>query len=157
MTIQVGEMAPKISLPAVGGKTISLDDYLGKQVVVLYFYPKDMTPGCTQEACDFRDRSEELRQMGAVVLGLSPDSVKSHEKFIHEKTLNFPLLADEDHQVCEAYGVWTEKTNYGKHYMGVERSTFLIGKDGRIARAWRKVKVPNHVQEVIEAVKAISV
>jgi peroxiredoxin Q/BCP len=152
MAIQVGAMAPGFSLPAVGDKTISLDDYLGKPVVV-YFYPKDSTPGCTREACDFRDSSQELQNVGAVVLGISPDSVKSHEKFIQAQGLNFPLLADEDHAVCEAYGVWTEKINYGKKYMGVERSTFVIGKDGKIARAWRKVSVTDHVREVVEALK----
>jgi peroxiredoxin Q/BCP len=119
--------------------------------VVLYFYPKDSTPGCTTEACDFRDRADKVKAAGVAVFGVSPDSLKSHAKFIENQSLNFPLLADEDHAVCEQYGVWVEKTNYGKKYMGVERSTFLIDKEGKIAREWRKVKVAGHADEVLAA------
>lgn len=156
MIAEVGKKAPVFRLPALGGQSIGLEDYLGRQLVVLYFYPKDMTPGCTQEACDFRDGAPELQKLGAVVLGVSPDSLPSHEKFIRAKELNFPLLSDEDHLVCNVYGVWVEKTNAGKKYMGVERSTFIIDKAGKIARAWRKVKVADHVREVVEALKALT-
>ena len=155
MGAEEGKKAPDFTLPDASGKPISLGDYLGKKHVVLYFYPKDMTPGCTDESCQFRDLNEDIRKRGAVVLGVSPDSPKSHAKFIEKERLNFPLLADEDKKVCQAYGVWTEKSMYGRKYMGVERSTFLIDKEGRIARPWRKVKVPGHAQEVIEALDSL--
>jgi peroxiredoxin Q/BCP len=154
MVAKVGKKAPAFTLPAGDGGKISLADFVGKNVVVLYFYPRDMTPGCTIEACNFRDESSEIKKLGAVVLGVSPDSPMSHVKFAEKESLNFPLLADEDHAVCEEYGVWTEKSMAGRKYMGVERSTFLIDKEGKIAREWRKVKVDGHVQEVIDAVKA---
>lgn len=159
--VQAGMAAPGFALPAIGGKAnaegqvISLEDFRGKQVVVLYFYPKDQTPGCTSEACDFRDRSADLTALGTIVLGVSPDSVKSHGKFIEKQQLNFPLLADEGHKVCEAYGVWAQKSMAGHKYMGVERSTFVIDRQGQIAQAWRKVKVTGHVDEVIEAVRKL--
>lgn len=153
MTIEIGKPAPDFALASSDGGTVALKDFRGKQPVVIYFYPKDSTPGCTQEACDFRDRSAEIKKLGVAVLGVSPDSLKSHAKFIENQSLNFPLLADEGHAVCEAYGVWVEKTNYGKKYMGVERSTFLIDKGGKIAKAWRKVKVAGHADEVLESVK----
>lgn len=155
MVAEEGKMAPGFKLPASTGGDVSLDDYKGDKTVVLYFYPKDSTPGCTTEACDFRDNQERVTALGAVVLGVSPDSLKSHVKFIEKHDLNFPLLADEDHSVCEAYGVWTEKTMCGRRYMGVERSTFLIDKSGKIARAWRKVKVDGHIGEVLAALKAL--
>lgn len=150
-----GKKAPAFSLPAVGGDEVSLKDYEGKRAVVLYFYPKDDTPGCTTEACDFRDRSEEMKKLGAVVLGVSPDSLESHEKFAAKHTLNFPLLSDAGHEVSEKYGVWVEKNMYGRKFMGIERSTFLIDKSGRIARAWRKVKVKDHGQDVVDALKEL--
>lgn len=155
MVAEEGKKAPAFDLPASTGGTIALADYAGKQNVVLYFYPKDMTPGCTTEACDFRDNQGALAAMGAVVLGVSPDPLASHAKFIEQESLNFPLLADEDKAVCQAYGVWAEKTMYGKKYMGVERSTFLIDKTGTIARSWRKVKVNGHTDEVLEALKGL--
>lgn len=154
MSVNVGDMAPGFKLASSEGGEVSLHDLKGRPVV-LYFYPKDMTPGCTQEACDFRDRSARLRELGAVVLGVSPDSLKSHAKFIEKHALDFPLLADEGHAVCELFGVWVEKTNYGKKYMGVERSTFLIDREGRLARAWRKVKVAGHGDEVVAAVQSL--
>ncbi|MDW8343513.1 MAG: thioredoxin-dependent thiol peroxidase [Verrucomicrobiae bacterium] len=139
--LKVGDKAPSFAeLEANRGKT-----------VVLYFYPKDFTPGCTQEACEFRDAHEKLRRRGAVVLGISPDSNSSHAKFAAEHKLPFTLVADEDHRICEAYGVWKEKSMYGKKYMGVERSTFLIGPDGRITKIWRKVKPQGHADEVLAA------
>jgi thioredoxin-dependent peroxiredoxin len=150
MAFEVGDPAPQFSLPATYAERISLKDYLGK-FVVLYFYPKDMTSGCTVEACDFRDASVEMKKLGAVVLGISPDSVASHQKFTEKEHLNFPLLADEDHAVADAYGVWVEKSMYGNKYWGVERATFLINPEGEIARIWRKVKVPKHIDEVVGA------
>ena len=155
MVAEEGKKAPDFNLPASTGGNVSLDDYAGNQTVVLYFYPKDSTPGCTTEACSFRDNQERVTALGAVVLGVSPDSLKSHVKFIEKYDLNFPLLADEGHAVCEDYGVWTEKTMCGRRYMGVERSTFLIDKSGKIARAWRKVKVDGHTDEVLAALKAL--
>lgn len=155
MTAEIGKKAPSFTLPSSEGGQVSLQNFAGKQPVVLYFYPKDMTPGCTQEACDFRDRADRIQALGVVVLGVSPDALTAHAKFIEKQSLNFPLLADVDHAVCEQFGVWAEKVNYGKKYMGVERSTFLIDKGGKIARIWRKVKVAGHVDEVLEAVQAL--
>jgi peroxiredoxin Q/BCP len=154
MKADIGKKAPAFKLPATDGSTIALKDLAGKPVV-LYFYPKDMTSGCTVEACDFRDASAQLKKLGAVVLGVSPDPVKKHVKFTEKEKLNFPLLADEDHKVCEAYEVWKEKSMYGVKYMGVERSTFLIDKDGKLAKEWRKVKVEGHVAEVLAALKEL--
>ena len=131
-----------------------LSDFKGK-AVVLYFYPKDDTPGCTQEACDFRDEYSALKKAGAVVLGVSPDDAKSHGKFAGKFKLPFPLLADTDHSVALAYGAWAEKSMYGRKYMGIVRSTFLIGPDGAVARVWPKVKVKGHVEEVREALGAL--
>ena len=136
------------TLPANNGKNISLSDFLGKKVV-LYFYPKDNTPGCTQEACDFRDNFERLASKNVVVLGVSKDSVKKHEGFANKKDLPFLLLSDENSDVCEKYGVWNEKINFGKKYFGIIRSTFLIDEKGEIIKEWRKVKVQGHVDEII--------
>jgi peroxiredoxin Q/BCP len=147
--IEVGRPVPDFALPASDGTVIRLSDFRGKPVV-LYFYPKDMTPGCTQEACDFRDFHPEFRRRGAVILGISPDSVGSHGKFAARHGLPFLLLADEDHRVCEMFGVWKRKKLYGREYMGVERSTFLIGADGRLEAEWRKVQVKNHARQVLE-------
>jgi thioredoxin-dependent peroxiredoxin len=152
--LSVGDKSPDFSLPASGGKTISLSSLKGKNVV-LYFYPKDDTPGCTVEAKDFRDHLKEFEKANAVILGASKDSVKSHEKFQEKFCLPFPLLSDEIGSLCADYGVWVEKSMYGKTYMGIERTTFLIGKDGTIKNIWPKVKVDNHVQEVLAAVKAL--
>lgn len=156
MMSEVGEgmTAPQFDLPRDGGGNVSLADLKGKNVV-LYFYPKDDTSGCTVEAVDFTALSDEFAKAGAVVIGMSPDPVKAHDKFIAKHNLGIILASDEDKSVLEAYGVWKEKSMYGRTYMGVERSTFLIGKDGTIARVWRKVKVPGHARDVLDAVKAL--
>lgn len=148
MTLDAGDKAPSFSLKDAQGSTVKLSDFKGKPVV-LYFYPKDNTPGCTREACDFRDKYSALKKKGAVVLGVSPDSDKSHQKFADKYSLSFPLLIDADHTVAESYGAWGEKTLYGRKFMGLIRSTFLIGPDGKIAKAWRKVKVDGHVEQVL--------
>lgn len=150
-----GQAAPDFSLPATGGKKVSLSDYKGKSAVVLYFYPKDDTPGCTKEACSFRDVQAEFEEAGAAILGVSVDSVASHEKFASKHNLLFPLLADEDQEVVQAYGVWKEKSMYGKTYMGTERTTFLIDRDGIVRKIWPKVKVEGHIDEVLEAVRGL--
>ena len=147
----IGQPAPSFTLPRDGGTDVSLADYAG-QMVVLYFYPKDNTPGCTTEAIDFSAEAEAFAAAGAVVLGVSRDTVKKHEKFRDKHGLKVALLADEDGAVCEAYGVWVEKSMYGRTYMGIERTTFLIGRDGKIARVWDKVKVKDHAAEVLAAV-----
>ena len=153
MTIEIGEPAPDFSMPTDGGGTVSLAGLKGKKVV-LYFYPKDDTPGCTTEACAFRDAMPDFTGADAVIVGVSPDPVGRHDKFKAKYDLPFTLAADEDHTVAEAYGVWVEKSMYGRKYMGIERSTFLIGTDGRIAGVWRKVKVKGHADEVLAAAKA---
>ncbi len=145
--IQIGQIAPDFSMPATGGQTIKLADLKGKPVV-LYFYPKDDTSGCTQEACDFRDNITQFNKVGVTVIGVSKDSLKSHEKFLQKHALNFPLASDEGTDVCERYGVWMEKSMYGKKYMGIERTTFLIDAAGHVAGIWRKVKVDGHVDAV---------
>ncbi|SEW15916.1 peroxiredoxin Q/BCP [Cognatiyoonia koreensis] len=150
--VTVGQPAPAVSLPRDGGDVVSLADFSGKQVV-LYFYPKDDTPGCTKEAVGFTDKVDEFAAAGAVILGVSKDSVVKHEKFRKKHDLNIALLSDEDGDVCERYGVWVKKNMYGKTYMGIERATFLIGADGNIKEIWRKVKVPGHVDAVLAAVK----
>lgn len=148
--LKPGDKAPAFALPADDGSTISLQDLEGKKVV-LYFYPKDDTSGCTTEACGFRDSWREVQRLGAVVLGVSPDSVASHVKFKQKYSLPFPLLADERHEVAEAYGAWGEKSMYGRKYMGVLRSTFVIDEQGRIARVFEKVKPAGHAAEVVAA------
>lgn len=150
----IGQPAPSFTLPRDGGTNVSLADYAG-QIVVLYFYPKDDTPGCTTEAIDFSAEAEAFAKAGAVVLGVSRDTVKKHEKFRDKHGLKVALLADEDGAVCEAYGVWVEKSMYGRTYMGIERTTFLIGRDGKIAHVWDKVKVKDHAAEVLAAVKGL--
>jgi thioredoxin-dependent peroxiredoxin len=147
---EVGDRAPAFTLPNPTGEPVKLSDFKGK-AVVLYFYPKDDTPGCTREACSFRDEHSALVKAGAVVLGVSPDSTTSHQKFAGKFKLPFPLLADTDHAVSEKYGAWGEKSLYGRKFMGITRSTFLIGKDGKVARVWPKVKVDGHVDEVRKA------
>jgi len=148
----VRQAAPDFTLEANENQTISLSSYRGKNVV-LYFYPMDMTPGCTTEACDFRDYHPQFAQLDTVVLGISPDSVKSHDRFVAKHELPFTLLADPDHKVAEAYGMWVLKKLYGREYMGIERSTFVIDKQGMIAKAWTKVKVKGHVQEVLQFIR----
>ncbi|HZH03573.1 MAG TPA: thioredoxin-dependent thiol peroxidase [Myxococcaceae bacterium] len=150
MAVEEGTKAPAFSLKDQDGKTVKLSDFKGRHVV-LYFYPKDDTPGCTKEACAFRDEYPRLQKKGAVVLGISPDAEKSHQKFIAKYELPFPLLVDADHAVAEKYGAWGEKAMYGKTYFGIVRSTFLVGPDGKVEKAWPKVKVPGHVDEVLEA------
>lgn len=149
MSIEQGQLAPDFQLPASDGSTVKLSDYRGKNVV-LYFYPKDMTPGCTTEACDFRDQHTNFEDVDAVILGVSPDPIARHEKFIEKHGLPFLLLADVDHEVAEKFGVWKLKKNFGKEYMGIERSTFIIDKEGKIARAWEKVKVKGHVEDTLQ-------
>jgi peroxiredoxin Q/BCP len=146
--LAVGHQAPAFSLPDQTGKIISLDDFAG-ETVILYFYPKDDTPGCTAEACSFRNSHELLVERGLHVLGISPDSVKSHAKFAEKFQLPYPLLADEGHQVAEAYGMWVEKSMYGRKYMGVERTTFIIDGTGTVAAIHRKVKPSEHVGELL--------
>lgn len=152
--VEPGQPAPAVRLPRDGGGEIDLADLAGRKVV-LYFYPKDDTPGCTIEANDFSARAGDFAAAGAVVLGVSKDSVKSHDRFRDKHGLGFALLSDEHGDVAERYGVWVEKSMYGRKYLGIDRSTFLIGPDGRVARVWRKVKVPGHVEEVLEAVRAL--
>jgi peroxiredoxin Q/BCP len=152
--IAVGDLAPAFELPQGGGGTLSLSAYRGKPVV-LYFYPKDDTSGCTAEAIAFSGLKPQFEKAGATVIGMSPDSVKSHDKFRTKHGLAVELVSDEDKEVLEAYGVWTEKSMYGRKYMGVERTTFLIGADGKVAHVWRKVKVPGHAEEVLKAVEAL--
>lgn len=149
MTMEIGKQIPNHTLKANGGGEVSLSDFRGKYVV-LYFYPKDMTPGCTTEACDFRDNHEIFKELDAVIIGVSPDPVAKHEKFINKHDLPFELLADEDHALAEDFGVWTLKKNFGKEYMGIERSTFVIDKEGKLLNEWRKVRVKGHVEEALE-------
>jgi peroxiredoxin Q/BCP len=148
--IKVGEPAPDFKLPVDDGSTLSLGDFRGKKIV-LYFYPKDDTPGCTREACSFRDNLARVSSKGAVVLGVSRDDAESHEKFKGKYQLNFPLLSDESGKVTESYGVWKKKNLYGREFMGIERTTFLIDERGKVARIWPKVKVDGHVDEVLAA------
>jgi peroxiredoxin Q/BCP len=150
----VGTKAPAFTLASHTGEKIKLSQYKDKSMVVLYFYPRDMTPGCTTEACSFRDFHSELIDLGVTLLGVSTDDVASHTKFSTKYELPFPLLADEDHAVAEKYGVWVEKNMYGKKSFGIQRATFLIGKDGKVAAVWPKVKVDGHVQEVLAVIKA---
>lgn len=153
-TLMEGDPAPNIDLPTDGGGRFSLKGARGKAVVV-YFYPKDDTSGCTLEAIDFSKRKAEFEKAGAAIIGISPDSVSDHDKFKAKHDLTISLAADEEKAVAEAYGVWIEKSMYGRKYMGVDRSTFLVDPKGKLARVWRKVKVEGHVQEVLDATKAL--
>ncbi len=150
LKLKEGDSAPDFSALSTDGKQLSLKDFVGKSFV-LYFYPKDDTPGCTKEACAFRDSMSEFSAKGLTVLGVSPDSVKAHQKFTNKFSLTFPLLADEGHKIAEAYGVWGEKVFMGRRYMGVNRVTFLIGGDGLIRRIWPKVSPEEHAKEVLAA------
>lgn len=152
--IEVGNTTPEVSLPRDGGENVNIND-LKPKAVVLYFYPKDDTPGCTKEALAFTAMMDEFESAGAVVLGVSKDPVKKHDKFVSKYSLSIPLLSDEDGDVCERYGTWVEKQMYGKTYMGIERSTFLIDGEGVVREIWRKVKVPGHAEAVLEAVKTL--
>jgi peroxiredoxin Q/BCP len=149
---QIGTQAPAFKLSDQNGNDVQLSQLKGKHVV-LYFYPKDSTSGCTREACDFRDEHSALQAAGAVVLGVSPDDARSHLKFATKYTLPFPLLVDTDHKVAEAYGAWGEKSLYGRKFLGIIRATFLIDPEGKVARVWPKVKVDGHVQEVLQALQ----
>ena len=150
----LSDIAPDFTLPRDGGGSVTLSALRGRPVV-LFFYPRDDTPGCTKESIGFSEALPAFAEAGAQVFGISRDSVAKHDKFVAKHGLTTPLLSDEDGSVCEAYGVWVEKSMYGKKSMGIERSTFLIDADGKIARVWRKVKVPGHVDEVLEAVRAL--
>ena len=149
---KVGQKAPDFTVTNDKGEKVKLADFKGKKVV-LYFYPKDDTPGCTKEACAFRDGIAEIKKKGAVVLGVSADSVESHKKFKTKFDLNFPLLADTDKKIVEAYGTWKEKSMYGKKYMGIERTTFIIDEQGKISHIFPKVKVDQHYDEVLQALE----
>jgi peroxiredoxin Q/BCP len=151
LKLKAGDVAPAFTAPANGGSRVSLADFKGKHVV-LYFYPRDDTPGCTKEACAFRDQYAAIQGKGAVVLGVSTDPVKSHDKFVSKFKLPFPLLADEDRRIIEAYGVWGQKSFLGRKYMGTYRVTFLIGPDGRIQKIWPAVKPAEHAAEVLAAI-----
>ena len=153
MTIEVGQQVPDIELTGDNGEKVKLSDFKGKHIV-LYFYPKDMTPGCTTEACDFRDRHQSFTELDAVIIGVSPDSQDKHQKFKEKHDLPFMLLVDDEQKLSEAFGVWKLKKNFGKEYMGIERSTFLINKEGTLVKEWRKVKVKDHVEEALEELKA---
>ncbi|WP_168123058.1 thioredoxin-dependent thiol peroxidase [Paenibacillus sp. HB172176] len=150
-TVEVGKKVPNFTLEASNGKKASLSDYLGKKLVI-YFYPKDMTPGCTAESCDFRDFNGQFGQKNTEVIGISPDDLASHEQFIGEHKLPFLLLSDTDHEVSELFGVWKERTWDGKTFMGIERSTFLLDEEGKLAKEWRQVSVDGHVKEVLAAI-----
>lgn len=152
--IDIGDKAPDFKLPASGAQTLGLSD--AKGALVLFFYPRDDTPGCTKEAIAFTGMEAEFAKLGVKIWGISADSVASHEKFASKHALSMPLLSDEDNAICEAYGVWKEKNMYGKKFMGIERATFLINPDGTLAQVWRKVKVPGHAEAVLDAAKALS-
>ena len=154
MGIQEGDKAPAFKLAADGGKTVSLKDFAGKPLV-LYFYPKDDTSGCTKEAIDFSGAAAQFKKLGVAVVGVSKDSVASHDKFKKKHALSITLGSDPEGAVIESYGSWIEKSMYGRKYMGIDRSTFLIDAKGRIVKIWRKVKVPGHVEEVLTAAKSL--
>ena len=154
-TLKEGDLAPAFTASNQNGESVSLSDYKGKNVI-LYFYPKDDTPGCTAEACSFRDNYQAMLSKGFEVIGISTDDEKSHKKFVNKYSLPFALIADTDKSIVEAYGVWVEKSMYGKKYMGIERSTFVISKAGILLKEWRKVSVPGHVAEVLAFVKGLA-
>ena len=154
MSVEEGKKAPDFTAATDGGKKLKLSDLRGKPVV-LYFYPKDDTTGCTAEACGFRDSLPDFSKLKTQVIGVSKDSVDKHDKFKKKYGLNFPLVSDEDGKICEKYGTWVEKSMYGRKYMGIDRATFLVNRDGTVVRIWRKVKVPGHAQEVLEAAREL--
>lgn len=154
--VEVGKLAPNFSLFDSNGVRVSLDDFKGRKVV-LYFYPKDMTSGCTKEACDFRDFFPNFKKIKTAIIGISPDSIESHKKFINKYNLPFILLSDEKKEVIQKYGVWKEKTLYGKKYMGVERTTFILDEKGKIVKIFPRVKVNGHAEEVLKMLKSIKV
>jgi thioredoxin-dependent peroxiredoxin len=150
MSVEVGDKAPDFALPGPGGKLISLKELRGRKVV-LYFYPKDDTPGCTKEACSFRDFQPEFEKQNSIVLGVSPDSATSHQRFTEKYGLTFPLISDVEKKIVTAYGVWKKRSMYGRSFMGIERSTFIINEKGTISHVFRRVKVEGHTNEVLEA------
>ncbi len=150
--LKIGDMAPNFTLPTDNDGEITLSNLKGEKVI-LYFYPKDDTPGCTKESCSFNENLSTLHKLKTKVIGISKCSVKKHDKFKTKYDLNFPLASDEAGEVCEAYGTWVEKSMYGRKYMGIDRSTFLIDENGKIAQIWRKVKVKDHVEDVMETIK----
>jgi len=152
--IKIGSPAPAFDLPTSDGASATLAEYSGK-LLILYFYPKDDTSGCTKQAISFTQQQDELNALGATVLGVSKDSIASHEKFIAKHDLGITLASDETLETCQAYGVWVEKNMYGRKYMGIERATFLIGADGTLLEIWRKVKVANHTEVVLEAIRSL--
>ena len=152
MTVKIGERAPDFEIENQDGEMVSLSQYKGKYIV-LYFYPKDMTPGCTKQACDFRDNYEQFSDLNTVVLGISPDPIERHEKFINKHDLPFPLLADTEKKVAEMYDVWKLKKMFGKEFYGVERSTFIIDSEGVLREAWRRVRVKGHIDKTLEYIK----
>jgi peroxiredoxin Q/BCP len=152
--LQVGLAVPDFELPATNGGTVTLKQFRGRKVV-LYFYPKDLTPACTQQSCDFRDANATFEETNTIILGISTNDLKTHYRFIEKYQLPFPLLADPEHQVCELFGVWQEKKLYGKTYMGIVRSTFLIDEAGDLIQEWRNIRVKGHVEAVKQALLAI--
>ncbi|MHA1537351.1 MAG: thioredoxin-dependent thiol peroxidase [Alphaproteobacteria bacterium] len=154
MSVEIGKPAPDFTVATDGGGAVGLKALRGRPVV-LYFYPRDDTPGCTKEACGFRDALPDFSKLDAEIIGVSKDSAAKHDKFKAKYDLPFPLAADEDHALSEAYGMWVMKKNYGREYMGIERATFLIDKDGVVRNIWRKVKVNGHVEAVIEAAREL--
>jgi thioredoxin-dependent peroxiredoxin len=153
MSLAEGDAAPDFEMPATGGRTVSLSGYTGKPFI-LYFYPKADTPGCTKEACAFQEAMPHLEAIGLDVIGVSPDKIKPIERFAAKFRLTFPLASDEGHVVADRYGTWVEKSMYGRKYMGIERSTFLIGADGKVLKVWRKVSVTGHADDVMKAAQA---
>ncbi|WHY68177.1 thioredoxin-dependent thiol peroxidase [Neobacillus sp. SuZ13] len=152
MTVEIGMQVPDFELKANNGEVVNLKNFRGTNIV-LYFYPKDMTPGCTTEACDFRDQIQQFTEVDAVILGVSPDPVDRHQKFVEKYGLPFLLLADIEHQLADIFGVWKLKKNFGKEYMGIERSTFIIDKEGKLVKEWRNVKVKGHVDEALTYIR----
>ncbi|OUC02590.1 peroxiredoxin [Bacillus thuringiensis serovar medellin] len=152
MNVEVEKVAPDFELMASNGEKVKLSNFRGKNVV-LYFYPKDMTPGCTTQGCDFRDHHESFGELDCIIFGISMDSLERHQKFIEKYNLPFLLLVDKEHKVAEMYDVWKLKKNFGKEYMGIERSTFIINREGKLVKEWRKVKVKGHVEEALNYVK----
>lgn len=153
--IAEGDQAPTVAVLCDDGTTLDLAQYRGKCHVVLYFYPKDSTPGCTKESVNFQAERKKIQALDAEVVGVSPDSLESHKKFKQKYGLDFPLLADTDKQVCQSFGVWVQKSMFGKKYMGVQRATFIIGKDGKIKKVWPKVSVTGHAEEVLTALQEL--
>lgn len=150
--LNIGDQAPEFTLPTDGDGEVSLSDFKGKKLV-LYFYPKDNTPGCTKQACGFNEALKSFENLNAAIVGISKDSVKKHDNFKNKYNLSFPLASDENGDVCERYGVWKEKSMYGKKFMGIERTTFLIDENGKIAKIWRKVKVKDHIEDVQKTIQ----